>query len=152
MHEWYENSLWKCYFEVRLWIFQKGIVVLPPSLFLFSFSLFLLPHWLFLFISHLSSLGSFHVSSFGIFYLCPLWDLFLTRATLYILQGWRRSTHFYKVLIIKLKLYHDVSNVCLCQCNRICNDTSASCSNYVWEKPNYRAALPSSKSMYDNEE
>src|SRR4051812_13274236 len=64
---------------------SKGIVVLPTSLFLFLFFflffyffVFLCPLWLFLFISHSSSLGSFHVSSFGIFYLCPLWDLFLT--------------------------------------------------------------------------
>src|SRR3954471_16169461 len=31
----------------------------PPSLFLFSFSLFFWPQWLFLFNSHLSSLGYF---------------------------------------------------------------------------------------------
>src|SRR3954465_7430892 len=78
---------YKCYFEARLCIFSKGILVLSPSLFLFLFFFFLFflffvslwPHWIFLFISHLSSLGSFHVSSFGIFYLCPLWDLFLTQ-------------------------------------------------------------------------
>ena len=43
------------------------------------------------------------------------------------------------------------ANVCLCQCSRICNDTSASCSNYVRAKSNYHAALRSSKSRYDNE-
>ena len=94
------------------------------------------PLWLFLFISHLSSLGSFHVSSFGIFYLCPLLGYFphFKGNTLYI-QRWTRSTHFDKVLIIKLELYHDVCNVCLCQCRWICNDTSASCSNYVGQSP-----------------
>src|SRR3954471_22446273 len=69
---------------------------MPPSLFLFlffSFSLFLFnfwwPQWLFLFNSHLSSLGSFNF--------CPLWDLFLTLgAILYILQKYRRSFTLYK--------------------------------------------------------
>ena len=35
--------------------------------------------------------------------------------------------------------------------SRICNHTSVSCRNYVRAKPNYHAALRSSKSMYDNE-
>ena len=62
--------------------------VAPFSLFI-SFSIFfvfLWPHWLFLFTSHLSSLGSFNLSSLG-YFVCPLWDLFLTlRETIYILQ------------------------------------------------------------------
>ena len=97
---------------------------------------------------------------FGIFSCVLFWDLLFVSSlgsfphfkgnTLYI-QGWRRSAHFYKVLIIKLKLYHDVCNVCLCQRSRICNDTSATCSNGVRAKPNYHASLRSRKSMYDNE-
>src|SRR3954465_13384554 len=78
--------------------FKRNSSVAPFPLFcffffsLFLFFVFLWPLWLFLFISHLYSLGSFNLSSFGIFYLCPLWDLFLTlRATLYILQECRRS-------------------------------------------------------------
>src|ERR1043165_7615399 len=36
--------------------------------------------------------GIFCLSSFGIFFLCPLWDIFINlRATLYILQEVRRS-------------------------------------------------------------
>ena len=92
---WSTNILWSTSVDLS----KRNSSVAPFSLFIsfflsfFYFFVFLWPHWLFLFISHLSSLGSFHVSSFGIFYLCPLWDLFLTlRATLYILQGWRRST------------------------------------------------------------
>src|SRR3954467_3477456 len=98
----------------------------PPSLFLFLFFYFFVflwwPQWLFLFNSHLSSLGSFNV--------CPLWDLFLTLgATLYILQEYRRSFTLYKGTHIKKKCnYHD-ANVCLCQDSRICIDTSASCSD-----------------------
>src|SRR3954468_10554622 len=69
---------------------------MPPFSFYFDFSLFLFlflffwwPHWLFLFNSHLSSLGSFNF--------CPLWDLFLTLgAILYILQEYRRSFTLYK--------------------------------------------------------
>src|SRR3954470_3421753 len=69
--------------EVLVWISQKGIVVCP----LLSF--FWWPQWLFLFNSHLSSLGSFDF--------CPLWDLFLTLgAILYILQEYRRSFTLYK--------------------------------------------------------
>src|SRR3954467_8929815 len=62
--------------------------------------------------------------------ICPLWDLFLTLgATLYILQKYRRSLTLYKGTQHKEKCnYHD-ANVCLCQGSRICNDTSASCSN-----------------------
>ena len=59
--------------EVLVWISQKGIVVCPLLSFYFSFSLFSLffifwwPQWLFLFLSHLSSLGSFVFVLFGIF-------------------------------------------------------------------------------------
>src|ERR1041385_4725071 len=52
---------------------SKRIVVLPLSHFLFLFlfflffCIFLRPQWLFLFNSHLSSLGSFNCVHFGIF-------------------------------------------------------------------------------------
>src|ERR1041385_4526492 len=57
---------------VLVWISQKDISVAPFSLFisfsLFSiFCIFLWPQWLFLINSHLSSLGSFIVSSLGSF-------------------------------------------------------------------------------------
>src|SRR3954465_7659848 len=86
------------------------VIVVFPLLYFFSF---LWPHYLFLFISHFSSLGSFNLSSFGIFYLCPILDLFLTlRATLYILLGYRKSHALQEVLNIKkTENYHDV-----CKC------------------------------------
>src|SRR3954465_5076442 len=60
---------------------------MPPSLFFLV--AFWWPQWLFLFNSHLSSFGSFDF--------CPLWDLFLTLgAILYILQEYRRSFTLYK--------------------------------------------------------
>src|ERR1041384_7620616 len=69
---------------------------MPPSLFLFSFFSFSLlflffwwPQWLFLFNSHFSSLGSFDFVHFGIF-------SSLLGAILYILQEYRRSSHFTK--------------------------------------------------------
>jgi hypothetical protein len=74
---------YKCYFEAQVWILRRRIVVLPPLYFYFPFlcglngSLF--------YISHLSSLGSFHLCPLWDLLICPLWDLFLTvRATLYI--------------------------------------------------------------------
>ena len=89
------------YYGVRVWIFQKEQQCCPLLSFyffflsFFYFFVFLQTLWLFLFISHLSSLGSFHVSSFGIFYFV-LFGIFssLLRATLYILQESRRSSHF----------------------------------------------------------
>ena len=80
---------------------SKGIVVLPPSLFLFLFFfllfyffVFLWPLWLFLFISHLSSLGSFILSSLGSF---P----HFRGNTLYSTRSIEDLSHFTKVLNIK---------------------------------------------------
>ena len=98
---------------------SKGIVVLPPSLFLFLFSFF------FFFLFFLASFAlSIYLSFvlFGIFscvlfwdlLFCPLWDLFLTlRATLYILQEYKEDLHtLQEVLNIKKdENYHDV-----CKC------------------------------------
>src|SRR4051812_625151 len=74
---------------------EEEVLVCPFSIFIFIFLFFLFflffwwPQWLFLFNSHLSSLGSFDF--------CPLWDLFLTLgAILYILQEYRRSFTLYK--------------------------------------------------------
>src|ERR1041385_1955724 len=84
---------------VLVWISRKDSSVAPFSLFIFFllFSLFFIfwwPQWLFLFNSHLSSLGSFDF--------CPLWDLFLTLgAIFYILQEYRRSFTLYKGTHIK---------------------------------------------------
>src|SRR3954468_15088295 len=85
--------------EVLVWISQRNSSM-PPSLFLFlffSFSLFLFfwwPQWLFLFNSHLSSLGSFN--------LCPIWDLFLTLGQYSIFYKNKGDlSHFTKVLNIK---------------------------------------------------
>src|ERR1041385_8924112 len=59
----------------------------------FLFFVFLWPHWLFLFISHFSSLGSFNLSSFGIFYFV-LFGIFSSfKGTLYILQEYKEDLH-----------------------------------------------------------
>ena len=126
---WKISMKYKCYFEAQVWIFLKGIVVLLPSLFLFSF-------FIFIFVASLALSIYLSFVLFRIFSCVIFWDLLFVSSlgsfphfksnTLYI-QRWTRSTHFYKVLTIKLNLYHDVCNVCLCQCSRICNDTSVSC-------------------------
>src|SRR3954470_3397356 len=83
---------------VLVWISQKVSSVAPFSLFIYFFLFFLFfvffwwPQWLFLFNSHLSSLGSFNVSTLGSF---PH-----LRATLYFTRGQRRSFTLYKVLKI----------------------------------------------------
>ena len=82
---------------------SKGIVVCPLLSFYFLFfSFFLYPHWLFLFISHLSSwdllvcplLGSFVLSYLGSF---P----HFRGNTLYITRSIEDLSHFTKVLSIK---------------------------------------------------
>ena len=117
----------------------------PPSLFLFSFSLFFYFLYFFgglngsFYFSHLSSLGSFNLSSLGSFNLSFLGSFnfstlgsfpYSRSNTLYIPKSKEDLSHFTKysnhkedVTIMKY------ANVCLCQCSRICNDTSSSCSN-----------------------
>src|ERR1041385_1487912 len=94
---------------------SKGIVVLPPSLLLFLFLFFLFfsifwwPPWLFLFNSHLSSLGSFKFVLFGIFSSIKGNTLFYKK--------YRRSFTLSKSTQHKedvaIMMYE---NVCLCQC------------------------------------
>src|SRR3954470_16739101 len=84
----------------------KGIVVCPFSLFiyfsLFSLFYFLWPQWLFLFISHFPSLGSFNLSSLGSFGLSSLGYFPLFRGnTLYITRSIGDLSHYTKVLNIK---------------------------------------------------
>src|ERR1041385_4319829 len=113
---------------VLVWISQKDSSVAPFSLFI-SFSLFIF----FYFFGGLN--GSFYVTL-----ICPLWDLLILSTlgsfphfrgnTLYITRSTEDLSHFTRYSNHK----EDVSimmyaNVCLCQCRRICNDTSASCSN-----------------------
>ena len=109
---------------------SKGIVVCPLLYFYFSFSLFsifflyfLWPQWLFLFNSHLSSLGSFDFVHFGIFSSLRGHTLYITKSIDDLSHFTKYSNHKENVTIM---MY---ANVCLCQCSRICNDTSASCSN-----------------------
>ena len=98
---------------------KRNSSVAPFSLFIsfflsfFYFFVFLWPLWLFLFISHLSSLGSFHVSSLGSFNLSSLGSFPHLRATLYILQEYKEDLHtLQEVLNIKKdENYHDV-----CKC------------------------------------
>ena len=99
----------------------KRIVVLPLSLF-FLFFYFLWPQWLFLFNSHLSTLGSFDFVLFGSFPHFRGNTLLFTRIQ-EIFHTLQRYSHKENVTIMKY------ANVCLCQGSRICNDTSASCSN-----------------------
>ena len=78
--------------KVLVWISQKEQQCAPSLSFFFLFLFFLFfcifwwPRWLFLFNSHLSSLVSFNFSSLGSF---PH-----LRATSYILQEYRISSHF----------------------------------------------------------
>src|ERR1041385_5395073 len=81
--------------------------------------------------SHLSSLGSFNLYSLGSFNLSTLGSFPHFRGnTLYFTKGIEDLSHFTKYSNHKenvtIMMY---ANVCLCQCSRICNDTSASCSN-----------------------
>ena len=84
----------------------------------------------------------------SISFICPLWDLLILSSlgsfnfstlgyfphvrgnTLYITKSIKDLSHFTKYSNHKedltIMMY---ANVCLCQCSRICNDTSASCSN-----------------------
>ena len=76
----------------------------PLSLFFILFSLFyfLWPQWLFIFIAHLSSLGSFVFSSLGSFVLSSLGSFPHFRGnTLYITRSIEDLSHFTKVLNIK---------------------------------------------------
>src|ERR1041385_2142692 len=100
----------------------------PPSLFLFIFLFF----YFFVFFgglngsfyfSHLSSLGSFNLSTLGSFPHFRGNTLYITRSTEDLSHFTKFSNHKEDVSIM---MY---ANVCLCQCRRICNDTSASCSN-----------------------
>src|SRR3954470_12257911 len=97
-----EHKIYKRSTSVDL---AKGIVVCPLLSFHFIFLFFLFflwPHWLFLFISHLSSwdllicplLGSFVLSSLGSF---P----HFRGNTLYITRSIEDLSHFTKVLNIK---------------------------------------------------
>src|SRR4051812_570432 len=108
---------------------SKGIVVCP-SLFLFPFSPFLFYFYFFVASLALSIylsfvlLGSFVLSSLGSF---P----HFRGKTLYITRSIEDISHFTKVLNIKkIETIMMYANVCLCQCSRICIDTSVSCRNY----------------------
>ena len=92
---------------------SKRIVVLPPSLFLFLFSLFI-----YFYKKNCGLIGSFYLSLIcplwdnlicpllGSF-VCTLWDLFLTlRSTLYILQEVQKIFTLYK----KYSTYGKLSN------------------------------------------
>ena len=159
MHESYENSLWStsATLKHKCGSFKRNSSVAPFSLFIFFLSFF----YFFLFFCGL--FGSFYLSL-----ICPLWDLFMCPLlwsfvsslgffphfkgnTLYITRMKKINTLLQGTHIKLNQHIMMFANVCLCQCSRICNGTSASCSNGVRAKPNYRVALQSSKSMYDNE-
>ena len=86
---------------------------IAPSLFLFIFYIFLWPHWLFLFISHLSSLGSFNLSSLGSFVFYSLGSFpHFKGNTLYFTRSIEDHHTLQEVLNIKkTENYHDV-----CKC------------------------------------
>src|ERR1041384_3099972 len=102
---------------------------MPPSLFLFFFFSFL--SFIFYFFGGLN--GSFYLTL-----ICHLWDL-LILSSLGSFPHFRGNTLYFtriEEIFHTLQRYsqkenvtnHD-ANVCLCQGSRICNDTSASCSN-----------------------
>src|SRR3954466_5282116 len=69
---------------------SKEIVVFPLLSFYFFFLLFLFfyflwPHWLFLFISHMSSLG---------YFVCPLWDILFVLFGIFYLSSLGSFPHF----------------------------------------------------------
>src|ERR1041385_9063062 len=107
---------------------SKGIVVCPLLSFYFFFS-FLFFLYFFgglngsFYFSHLSSLGSFNLSSLGSFSQFRGNTLYITKSIEDLSHFTRYSNHKEDVTIMKY------ANVCLCECSRICNDTSASCSN-----------------------
>src|SRR4051812_12578308 len=111
---------------------------MPLLSFYFYFSLFL---FFLYFFGGLN--GSFYLTLIcPLWYIliCPLWDLLILSTlgsfphfrgnTLYITKSIEDLSHFTKYSNRKenvtILMY---ANVCLCQCSRICNDTSASCSN-----------------------
>src|ERR1041385_817636 len=108
---------------------SKGIVVCPLLSFYFLFLFFLL------FCIFLVTLMALSISLIR-----PLWDLLIFSTLgsfpqfrgniLYITKSIEDFSHFTKYSNHKedvtIMIY---ANVCLCQCSRICNDTTASCSN-----------------------
>ena len=115
---------------------SKGIVVCPLLSFYFFFSFF---YFLYFsgglndsfYFSHLSSLGSFNLSTLGSFNLSTLGPFpHFRENTLYITKSIEDLSDFKKYSNHKedvtIMMY---ANVCLSQCSRICNDTSASCRN-----------------------
>src|ERR1041385_4245267 len=101
---------------------SKGIVVCPLLSFYFFF---------YFFVASMALSNSL---------ICPLWDLLILSSlgsfphfrgnTLYIIRSIEDLSHCTKYSNHKedvtIMMYE---NVCLCQCSRICNDSSASCSN-----------------------
>ena len=105
--------------------------VAPFSLFISFFSFF----YFFIFSG---LIGSFYLSI-----ICPLWDLLFCPLwdllffphfkgnTLYFTRSIEDLHTIQEVLNIKrMKTIMMYANVCLCECSRICNDTSTSCRNY----------------------
>src|SRR3954463_1525566 len=115
---------------------SKGIVVCPLLSFYFFISFFIFILFFdglngSFYFSHLYTLGSFNLSSLGSFNLSTLGPFPHFRGnTLYITKSIEDISHFTKYSNHKedvtIMMY---ANVCLCQGSRICNDTSASCSN-----------------------
>ena len=92
---------------------SKGIVVLPPSLFLFIFSPF------FSFLLYFCGLiGSFYLSiifsSLGSFNLCSLGSFPHLRATLYILQEYKEDLHTL-LEVLNVKKDENYYDVCKCK-------------------------------------
>src|ERR1041385_9065170 len=105
---------------------SKGIVVCPLLSFFFFFSFFSFLYFL---------VASMALS---ISLICPLWDLLILCSlgsfphfrgnTLYITRSIEDLSHFTRVLNHKEnETIMKYANIYVCQCSRICNDTSASC-------------------------
>src|ERR1041385_8302845 len=113
---------------VLVWISQR-IVVLPLSLFLYLFFLFFLffciflwPQWLFLFNSHLSSLGSFNVSTLGSFphLRATLYFYKKVKEIFHTLQG--TQNHKEDVTIMMYAMYAAASVEGTCMTRRSCHE------------------------------
>src|ERR1041385_332503 len=102
---------------------SKVIVVCPFSLFYFFF------YFLYFLVASMA---------LSISLICPLWDLLILSTlgsfphfrgnTLYITRSIEDLSHFTRVLNHKEnETIMKYANIYVCQCSRICNDTSASC-------------------------
>src|ERR1041385_5513173 len=106
---------------VLVWISQKDCSVAPFSLFIsfflffLFFSIFLWPQWIFLFNSHLSSLGSFDFVLFGIFSLLKGNTLFYKKVKeiFHTLQGTQNHKEDVTIMMYARYVAASVAGTCM---------------------------------------